>query len=75
MGLVISPLQPLSRQVSVYLCGHQVRVPQQFLHTPEVGSGIKHVRSVAVSQLVGREVWIQSGHGQIPLQPQLQNTC
>src|SRR5262249_24499756 len=71
---VVSFLEAIGRDVCVDLRGHQVRVPEKFLHAAQIGAGVEQMRRVAVTKLVRREMRIESGPFQVVLQPLLQST-
>ena len=71
MRLVVGLLDPLGGHVRVHLRCREIRVLQHLLHASQVCPSIKHVRGVAVAQLVRREGRIQSAAGELFFQPQL----
>ncbi len=73
MCLVIGALQSLGGEVRVHLSRHEMRVAQEFLHASQIGSRIEQMRGVAVPEFVRRQMRVQSGRRQMPLQPLLQN--
>ena len=59
MGFIVHLLKPFGRQVCIDLRGDQVRVSEQFLHTPQVGAPIQQVCGVAMSQLMRAEMGVE----------------
>lgn len=55
MRLIIQVHQPLQTDPRIALCGRQTLVPQQLLHTAQIGTGIQQVGRERMAQGVGRD--------------------
>ncbi len=56
MGRIVGFLEAFCGDVGVDLRGGQMRVAQQFLHTPQIGPRVEQVGGVAVAEFVRRQM-------------------
>ena len=67
-------LETRDAHMGVDLGRGELRVAQQFLHEPEIRTGVEEVRRIGMPQFVRRQVVRQSGEIEITFQHQLHGT-
>ena len=67
MRLVVNPFQAFGRHVRVHLRRREMRVPEEFLYTPQIGAGVQEMRGETVPEFVRGERGVQSRRGEVAL--------